>query len=79
MHDWAFVTHDVIWRSEFLLVLSFGHNMLYFRRGALSLYTVDRCLEDRSVYAYSSEHRWTILMNVWRLVFSIAEEEGNVP
>ena len=51
MHDWAFVTHDVIWRSEFLLVLSFGHNMLYFRRGALSLYTVDRFLEDRSAYA----------------------------
>ena len=27
----------------------------------------------------SSEHCWTILMNVWRLVFSIAEQEDNVP
>ena len=27
----------------------------------------------------SSEHRWTILMNVWRLAFSITEQEGNVP
>ena len=27
----------------------------------------------------SSEHHWTILMNVWILVFSIAKQEGNVP
>ena len=27
----------------------------------------------------SSEYHWTILMNVWRLVFSMAEQEGNVP
>ena len=28
---------------------------------------------------YSSEHRWTILLYLWRLVCSIAEQEGNVP
>ena len=50
-HDWAFITHDVIWRFEFLLVLGFVHNMLYFRRGILSLYTVDRRLGDRFAYA----------------------------
>ena len=54
MNDWAFITpnfqKDAIWRFEFLLVLSFGHNMLYFRRRSLSLHTVDRCLEDRSAY-----------------------------
>ena len=27
----------------------------------------------------SSEHRWTILMNVWILVFSIVEQYGNIP
>ena len=50
-HDWAFITHDVIWHLEFLLVLGFMHNMLYFQRGALSLYSVDRFLEDQSAYA----------------------------
>ena len=25
---------------------------------------------------YSSEHRWTILLYLWRLVCSIAEQEG---
>ena len=56
MHDWAFITpnsqkQDGIWHFEFLLVLSFVHNMLYFQRRSLILYTVYRCLEDRSVYA----------------------------
>ena len=55
MNDWVFITpnfqKDAIWRFEFLLVLSFVHNMLYFRRGVLSLYTVDRCLGDRSAHA----------------------------
>ena len=50
-HDWAFITHNAIWRLEFLLILGFVHNMLYFQRGVLSLYTVDRCLGDRSAYA----------------------------
>jgi len=54
-HDWAFIAHnskkqDAIWRFESLLVLGFVHNMLYSRKGALSLYTVDRCLGDRSAY-----------------------------
>ena len=56
MYNWAFITpnsqnQDAIWRFEFLLVLSFVHNMLYFWRGVLSIYTVDMCLEDRSAYA----------------------------
>ena len=54
MNDWAFITpnfqKDAIWRFEFLLVLGFVHNMLYFRMETVSLYTVDRCLGDRSAY-----------------------------
>ena len=55
-HDWAIITpnsrkQDAIWRFEFLLVLGFVHNMLYFRRGVLSLYTVDRRLGDRFAYS----------------------------
>ena len=69
MHDWAFITPNskkqvVIWRFEFLLVLSFMHNMLYFWKGALSFYTVDRRLGDRSAYASLFVFFWAPLDNL---------------
>ena len=69
MHDWAFITPNskkqvVIWRFEFLLVLSFMHNMLYFWKGALSFYTVDRRLGDRSAYASFFVFFWAPLVNL---------------
>ena len=43
VHNWAFITPNsqeqgAIWHFEFLLVLGFVHNMLYFRRETLNLY-----------------------------------------